>query len=160
MASIRINGLPQKQTIPNTVYRYADLHLDIQNGYVTGNRMFQQKESNDIKIDYDAEAIRNSLYNLFTTTPGQKLLNPAYGLDLKQYLFYPVSVETAIEIKRQIFTQVSVYEPRVKVENVSITILEDVNEFDIDITYSIPSLNITNFKIFGSLNQGGFIPTR
>jgi phage baseplate assembly protein W len=77
------------------------------------------------------DALKNSLYNLFTTTPGEKILTPDYGLDLRQYLFAPATVEVAENIRDEIYRQVRVYEPRVKLTDVHITIFEDVNEFDI-----------------------------
>ena len=35
--------------------------------------------------------------------------------------------------------------------------MEDVNEFDISIYYSVPTLNITGVSMFGTLANSGFI---
>lgn len=156
MGKIILNRLPQK-TNSGKSYLYADLHLDLQENYNISSNLFQKPEINDFKIDYDIDAVKNSLYNLFTTTPGEKILNPEYGLDFKQYLFVPATVDVAKYIRDEIYSQVARYEPRVKVINVNITILEDANEFDINIYYNIPSLNIHNISMFGTLSQNGYI---
>lgn len=155
MASVKITGLPQKRATTNN-FTYCDLHLDIQTGSTKRNEMFQKPETNDFKADYDIEAIRNSLVNLFSTTPGQKILNPEYGLDLRKFLFLPATVDTAEEIRREIYTQFTRSEPRVTIKSVKITVFEDVNEYDITIYYNIPALNIENITMLGTLNQNGY----
>ena len=156
MGKIILNRLPQKTNTGKT-YLYADLHLDLQEKYNTSSKLFENQEINDLKVDYDIDAIKNSLYNLFTTTPGEKILNPEYGLDFKQYLFLPATVDIAKYIRDEIYSQTARFEPRIKVVNVNITIMEDVNEFDINIYYNIPSLNIHNISMFGTLSQNGYI---
>jgi phage baseplate assembly protein W len=118
--------------------------------------LYQLPEISDLKLDNDLQAIYNSLYNLFTTTPGEKILNPDYGMDFRQYLFSQATIEVAENIRDEIYRQVRTYEPRVKLTDVGITIMEDVNEFDISIYYNVPSLNITNISIFGTLANNGF----
>ena len=140
-------------------YLYTDLHLDLGSSNNNNNFLFQNPEITDLQLDYDVKAITNSLYNLFTTTQGEKILNPDYGMDLKRYLFVPATVEVATNIRSEIYRQVRVYEPRVKLTDVNIVIMEDVNEFDISIYYNVPSLNITNISIFGTLANNGFIIT-
>ena len=156
MGKIILNRLPQKTNTGKT-YLYADLHLDLQEKYNTSSKLFENQEINDLKVDYDIDAIKNSLYNLFTTTPGEKILNPEYGLDFKQYLFLPATVDIAKYIRDEIYSQTARFEPRIKVVNVNITIMEDVNEFDINIYYNIPSLDIHNISMFGTLSQNGYI---
>ena len=156
MGKIILNRLPQRRNAGKT-YLYADLHLDLQESYDISSDLFQKSQINDFKIDYDIRAIRNSLYNLFTTTPGEKLLNPEYGLDFKQYLFIPATVDIAKYIRDEIYSQIARFEMRVEVVNVNITILEDVNEFDINIYYNVPSLNIHNITMFGTLSRNGYI---
>jgi phage baseplate assembly protein W len=156
MGKIVFNNLP-KSINEGRSYYYADLHLDLEEKYTIKNDFNQKPEINDLKLDYDVNAIANSLRNLFTTTPGDKILNPEYGLDLRKYLFEPATVEIANSIRGEIYTQVSIYEPRVKLTSVNITILEDVNEYDITIYMDIPALNINNVSFFGTLNSNGYI---
>jgi phage baseplate assembly protein W len=156
MGKIILNRLPQKTNSGKT-YLYQDLHLDLQEKYNISSNLYENREINDFKADYDIDAVKNSLYNLFTTTPGEKILNPNYGLDFKQYLFVPATVDIAKYIRDEIYSQVARFEPRVRIVNVNITILEDVNEFDINIYYNIPTLNIHNISLFGTLSRNGYI---
>jgi phage baseplate assembly protein W len=155
MGLITLNGLP-KNSYNGKSYLYADLHLDLEKNYTNKQELFQKSEINDFKIDYDIRAIRNSLYNLFTTTPGDKILNPEYGLDLKKYLFAPVTRAVAEQMRDEIFNKIYRFESRVSVQAVNITILEDISEFDIELIVNIPTLNIIDIKIFGRLNNNGY----
>lgn len=156
MGKIVFNNLP-KSINEGKSYYYADLHLDLKDKYTIKNNFNQKPEINDLRLDYDINAIGNSLRNLFTTTPGDKVLNPEYGLDLRKYLFEPVTVDTANLIRREIYTQVAVYEPRVKLVSVNIVMDSDQNEYDITIYMNIPALNINNVSFFGTLNTNGYI---
>ena len=156
MALITLNGLPKNQK-KGKQYLYADLHLDLNYNVSTSNELFQKPQINDLKLDYDINAIKNSLNNLFTTTPGEKVLNPEYGLDLRQYLFLPATKDVAKSIRDEMYMQIGRFEPRVKVSNIHITILEDVNEFDITLLINIPSLDVINISLFGTLNNSGYV---
>ena len=156
MGKIVLGTLPQLKNRKGP-YLYTDLHLDLEVSNNINNFLYQENEIKDIKLDNDLDALKNSLYNLFTTTPGEKILNPDYGLDLRQFLFAPATVEMAEHIRDEIYRQVRVYESRVKLTDVHITIFEDVNEFDISIYYSVPTLNISKVSMFGTLGGSGFI---
>lgn len=156
MGKILISDLP-KSPLGSQNYLYSDLHLDLQSKYNVNSILYQKSDVNDFKLDYDINAVRNALNNLFTTTPGEKVLNPEFGLDLRKYLFEPATIEVAELIRSEIYMQVGTFEPRVKLNNVKITVFEDVNEFDILINYSIPSLNINNVSMFGTLNNNGYV---
>jgi len=155
MGKILISDLPTSP-LGSQNYLYSDLHLELQSKYDINSILYQNSDINDFKLDYDINAIRNSLRNLFTTTPGEKVLNPQFGMDLRKYLFEPATIEVAELIRSEIYTQIGTFEPRVKLNDVKITVFEDVNEFDISINYSIPSLNINNASMFGTLNSNGY----
>ena len=94
---------------------YSDLHLDIvkhEIPYGFGG-LARKSGKNDIRSDLDEQAIGNSLKNLFTTRPMQRLLNPEYGLDLTQFLFEPVNEISAKLIARKIINSIKKYESRV-----------------------------------------------
>jgi phage baseplate assembly protein W len=156
MGKIVLDRLPKRENAEKT-YTYADLHMDLVDNYNINDYLFQKSEITDFKLDYDIEAIKNSLYNIFTTTPGEKILNPEFGMDIRRYIFEPATIDTAKEIRRKIFQQIRSYEPRITLKSVDITVLEDVNEFDIIIYFDIPALNINNIPLFGNLNSGGYV---
>ena len=63
-------------------FAFKDLHLDFEKSGEYNTTLQRKIEGNDIKVDFDENAIRNSLKNLFNTRPGQRFLFPLYGLDL------------------------------------------------------------------------------
>jgi phage baseplate assembly protein W len=156
MGKIVLSNLPQSEIKKNS-YFYADLHMDLEESFNINSELHGKSEINDFKLDYDVGAIQNSLRNLFTTTPGDKILNPEYGLDFRKYLFLPATKDIAEFIRNEIYSQVARFEPRVKITNVHIIIMEDVNEFDIHIYYNIPTLNIHNISMLGTLSNNGYI---
>jgi phage baseplate assembly protein W len=155
MPKLSLNGVPRKGDI-TVDYSYADLHLDLLFKYSINDDFNNDGEINDLKIDYDFDAIKNGLVNLFTTSPGQKLLEPEFGLDFRKYVFENLTREMGTDLRGTIYKQVRRYEPRVTLKDVRIVIYEDDSEMDIDIYFDVPSLNINNATIFGALNKNGF----
>ena len=155
MGLISINSLP-KSLYNKKPYLYADIHLDLITKFATNDELYQNSQVNDIKLDYDLDAIRNSLGNLFTTTPGDKILNPEFGLDLRKYLFSPASVEVASYIRDDIYRKIRLFEPRVVLKDIIIDVLQDINEYDINLIINIPYLDTFNFPLLGRLNNNGF----
>jgi len=144
MPSLSFTGL-QRATVITNNYTYSDLHLDFSNPIVK-----------DITTDYDEAAIKNSINSLFNTLPGQNLLNPLYGLNLTQYLFEPVSQSTGNLIGKAILNGLTVYEPRVTVQNININFNVDEQTYYIDLNITMPYLNNKNVRIPGVLNKTGY----
>lgn len=138
-------------------YLYSDLALDLKdNNILPDHGLFRESTTTDIEISYDEAAIKNSLMNLFTTMPGQKVLNPDYGLNLAQFLFIPVSQSMARMIGNRILEGIDRYEPRVAVTNVNVTVYEDTSEYQIELALRIPKISDSTFSFAGILKQPGF----
>ena len=124
-------------------YIYKDLTLDIVRNSYTAPGFPKPVTSNDIKASFDISAIKNSLTNLFNTLPGQRFLFPAYGLDLYQFLFQPITVPNAELIGGSIYDSIRTYEPRVNVLKVNVVGDPDRSTYNISIIIQIPILNTT-----------------
>jgi phage baseplate assembly protein W len=157
MANIRLNSLRTTPRIEGKRFIFNDLHLDTDERTSNRSELAQNPEKNDFKSDFDLDALRNSIYNIFTTSPGEKILTPEFGLNLLKYLFSPITERNADEIKRDIKIGIGRFEPRMVLINVSVVPNEDQNEYDITVEFDVPALNIRNQKLFGSLNQKGYI---
>jgi phage baseplate assembly protein W len=144
MPSISFIGL-QKPTYTSKNYTYSDLHLDTPNPI-----------TKDLVADYDAAAITNSIYSLFNTLPGQNLLNPQYGLNLAQYLFEPITQSNGNRIGKAILNGLTVYEPRVSVQNINIQMNVDEQTYYIELNILMPYLNNTPLLIPGVLSKSGY----
>tara|TARA_R100000908_G_C3609747_1_gene60615 strand:- start:13 stop:495 length:483 start_codon:yes stop_codon:yes gene_type:complete len=138
-------------------YSYADLHLDIDLSAKTPDKPTgSSKNKQDLKIDYDEQAIYNSIRNIFNTKKGQKILDPTFGLDLEQYLFENVSKENGQTIGQTIFEELGIYEPRIVVDDVTVVARPNNNEYKISISITIPSLNNKKGTATGLLTTQGF----
>ena len=124
-------------------YVYADLHLDFKLQSSLSNSYLSDPgtQLKDVNIDYDVRAIETSIRNIFNTKPGEKILNPAFGLDLNQYLFEPISEDTAREIGNTILEQLPLYEPRVILNSIDIVAKENNNEYIVTMSITVPELN-------------------
>lgn len=156
--AILIKSLPVQKTTSAKPYLYADLHLDLQTAYTTNNKAFNIKERKDIRIDYDVSAIRNSILNILTTSPGEKILNPGFGIDLRYYLFDEVSIIRANELGSLIYTLLSAYEPRITIRHVQVIPDPDNSAYSIDIFFTIPEFTNEELFVRGTLNSNnGYI---
>ena len=96
------------------------------------------------------------MYNLFLTAPGDKILNPEFGLDLRQFVFEPVTANRAFLLQRILYDGIERFEPRVSLQSVVVIPNTDDMEYQITITYSIPTLNVSDARLFGRLNKNGY----
>jgi len=135
---------------------YKDLKLDLKLNYTQNTQLLKTREIKDIQASEDVDAIKNSLFNLFTTMPGQKILNPIYGLNLTQYLFTGVSVANARIIGEAINQGIAQFEPRIKLLKLNIETDYDNNQYNISMIISVPSLNINNLLLNGILGESGY----
>ena len=84
-------------------------------------------EMDTLKMSSDEEDIRESLYILMSTQPGERPTNPEYGCDLNQFNFKPINVTTEYLLRQAIKYAVRWYEPRVKLEEV---VIDTSNEIE------------------------------
>ena len=78
----------QRQVTPTDTsikngYLYKDIGFDLVLRYTDNPELHKDSEIGDLKPIYDVKAIINSIKNILTTSPGEKLLNPTFGLDLR-----------------------------------------------------------------------------
>ena len=149
----------QKPLQTSQGYTYQDMRLDMSFNSSRNNQLTKTQEVKDVQVDYDYAAIRNSIYNLFTTVPGQKLLNPVFGINLIQFISEPVTTAIAQQIGNTIVQNITKFEPRVKVINVNVLGDPVNNQYNISLTISVPQIGKNQFKLAGTLNNSGYFVT-
>jgi phage baseplate assembly protein W len=152
--SLKIDEISQKSL--NKGYLYKDVSFDLEPATFLNPQLNKKESLKDIQAIYDLEAIKNSIANCFLTAPGQKILNPTFGIDLRRFLFEPADEFTAELIKDDITEKLPDIEPRIRVRNVEVIPDEDNNEFDITLQIDIPSLNITGVFLKSKLDTIGY----
>lgn len=162
MSNITLRNLEKTQAVEKTVkkgYLYKDIAFDLDPSFTISGEFNKKTDQKDLKPDYDRVAVVNALKNLFTTSPGDKLLNPTFGVDLRAYLFDPVTDTRAFFIGNDIYNNITTQEPRARVDSVSVTGLLEEQQYNIDLEISIPSLNLYGITLTGVLNNDGFTIT-
>lgn len=137
-------------------YLYKDLALDLNPAYSYNSQLNRKEFLKDVQASYDIQAIKNSIVNAFLTAPGDKILNPTYGIDLRRFLFEPIDDFTTEIIKDDIQTNLPLMEPRITVENIYIDADEEENQYDIEIQINVPSLGVYGLNIKSRLNSSGY----
>jgi phage baseplate assembly protein W len=138
-------------------YLYKDVLFDLNPAYTRSGEFQKSPDQVDLEPQFDKSAVITSLVNIFTTSPGEKLLNPTFGIDLRHFLFDPVTETRAFLIGNKIYDQLTVQEPRVDIEQIEVTAFRDDQRYVVDLLLSIPTLNLYGVSLVGVLNNDGFI---
>ena len=137
-------------------YLYKDLFLDLETSVYYNKELNKNSVLKDVQGLFDENAVKNSITNIFLTAPGEKILNPEFGLDLRRYLFEPISEFTAFSIRDDIRNRLPNMEPRIEIDAVSVVPNPDLNEYNIDMQINIPSLNVYGISLRSTLNNNGY----
>ncbi len=91
------------------------------------------------------EVIQQNLKNLVLTSPGERMMDPEFGVGIRNFLFEQNYIGLHNDIEDRIRTQVSIYMPFVTIERV--TFSEDeasmvTNQLNVAIEYSVDTLAI------------------
>tara|TARA_R110001592_G_scaffold42708_1_gene138641 strand:+ start:568 stop:1047 length:480 start_codon:yes stop_codon:yes gene_type:complete len=157
MATINLDILKQSQILDdneNAVYK--DLHLDIKQRFPLRNELEKDYQVNDITSDDNLDAISNAFISLLTTSPGEKILNPLFGISFGDLLFLPVTEERATVIGGTILSNMEKFEPRIKILGLIITPVIEQQEYICDFSYTIPRFNNRELNLKGRLSSSGF----
>ncbi len=98
------------------------------------------------------ENTRQNLKNLIFTIPGEKIMDPEFGVGFASLLFENATDEILEDLKERLFIQVDKYLPFVQILNV-ITRLEENIAF-LRVEYVIPTLAVSDAL---DLDVKGFI---
>ncbi len=66
------------------------------------------------------EKVRQSLWLILDTEPGERIMRPAFGCGLRRYLMRPNSVATRALIRHDVESAITTWEPRIKLSEVQV----------------------------------------
>lgn len=149
---IKIGKPEQNIRDPEMTETYSDISMDSKSIKNKSNFIYNKdyNEEFDFNIDkkVDLAAISNSLHNIFTWIPGERILLPSFGSTLYNYVYSGMTHTNINEIKTEIRKLISIWEQRisvVSVEDVSDIINSEENTVLINITYTINGLKDKTF---------------
>ncbi len=94
-----------------------------------------------------------NLKMLILTSPGERVMEPNYGVGIRGYLFEQNTVGLQSTLKRRIVDQIATYLPYIEVRDLEVasppvfgTTSEsaDLTRINISLTYAIPAVNIVS----------------
>lgn len=138
---------------------FTDLRLDLKVGITEKNELNKIGQKLDLQSSDNLGAIKNSFISLLTTSPGEKILNPTFGINFGDLLFLPVTEDRAMVIGESILSNINKFEPRIKVINISVIASQIEHKYFIEFSFTIPRFNNQPFSIKGSLDSTGFYVT-
>lgn len=81
------------------------------------------------------EKVRESIWIVLDTEPGERLMRPSFGCGLRRYLHEPNTVAVRALIKHDVERALVAWEPRITVTDVTVTPGDDPALVDIAIGY-------------------------
>ena len=87
------------------------------------------------------DSVRNNIKSLLLTNRGERIMQPSLGLNLRKYLFEPLTGDTILTIETEIYQTIDFWLPFVNIDNLEVTMGEasDIgsNTINISVTFSI-----------------------
>ncbi len=82
-----------------------------------------------------AEKVRQSIRLILETEPGERIMRPTFGCGLRRYLMKPNTASTRALIERDVSDAIANWEPRITLQQVSVTPGDDPALIFIVISY-------------------------
>lgn len=99
--------------------------------------------------------IRESLTILFGTSPGERVMRYDYGCPLRHYAFEPITTQTLTRMRNDISRAITLYEPRIELEDVSFEDRAQEGLLLIQLTFTVIRTNNRNNMVYPFyLNEG------
>jgi phage baseplate assembly protein W len=89
------------------------------------------------------EAVKANLIDFFLTNQGERPLNPAYGGNLRQFIFNQITQGNLDEVQEYVQTKLNQNFPTVLVEELNVVSQPDYNVITIQIFYSVINTTIS-----------------
>ena len=82
------------------------------------------------------EVLRQNIKMILLTEPGERIMEPDFGVGMKKFLFEPLNTLTQSKIEERIKEQFKSYLAGLVIENIFIEPLQDNNRYNLKIAFS------------------------
>ena len=90
------------------------------------------------------DQLKYNIINFLLTNKGERPFQPNFGADLRSLVFEQITPETAVDIEDLIRSGIEAYFPNVIITDLKITLYNDANSVNINISYDIVKSNQTD----------------
>jgi phage baseplate assembly protein W len=108
---------------------------------IIGNRLaFPPRlgDRNQLGLVEDHQAIRQSIYVIINTVPGERVMRPDFGCEIHSLIFSPANHQTAAIAERYVREALERWEPRITLMDIEVTPgASDRGEMFINLVYSL-----------------------
>ena len=113
---------------------------------VTSGDLEESSESGFKQIDTLRDNIKQNLKMLVLTNPGERVMDPNFGVGVGRYLFEMIEDDSVFsDIDSRIREQVSLYLPYVNIQRVEfLSEIRNRNKINLKITYSVPRISLND----------------
>src|ERR1051325_2577033 len=96
-----------------------------------------QPDDRSGKLNYEsgAEKVRQSIWIILDTEPGERIMRPSFGCGLRRYLMKPNTTATHALIESDVQLALSLFEPRIVLQSVQVDPGDDPSLVLIRISY-------------------------
>lgn len=102
----------------------------------------EEKEAGHLIMATAEEDIHQSLQVLFDTLPGERIMEPYFGCDLREMLFEPMDTSFRTYIEDLIARAVLLHEPRIQLNRIYLQVNEEgEGRVDIELDYIVRATN-------------------
>lgn len=101
------------------------------------------------------EDIEQSIQIILGTNPGERVMRPDFGAGLNAFVFEPVNTTTSALVRERVRGALIDWEPRIDVLEVLVTVGEERNRFDIDVSYRVRATNALKNLVYPFYLQEG-----
>lgn len=103
---------------------------------------FQVNARGRVRMAHYEEAVRQSIWMILSTAPGERLMRPDFGCGIHDLVFAPNSAATAGRIYGAVQRALTEWEPRIDVLDINVrSASSHVNHLLIDISYRVRTTN-------------------
>lgn len=97
-----------------------------------------------IAKNINVKAVQQSIHNIFSWLPGERIINPEFGTNLRRFLYEGITSATEELINAEIRQCLARWEPRAQLINIyNVSDVNDTenNTIHLEIVYTIPELS-------------------
>ena len=112
-------------------------------------------DEHGVQLSRYEQDIRESLHVLFSTAPGERVCRYDYGCPLRRYAFEPLTTQLLVRLRNEISRAVTLYEPRIALEDVSFEEQPERGVLLVRLTYTVVRTNNRHNMVYPFyLNEG------